>query len=255
MALINRNVAPNWLTLLKKWCGPFYSIGHKLKEKMTHNKTTNNHALILRFHYEKDDPRFAWRLNYFKMSCLPRILAQTSQNFDIWIRCYKWHEAEIKALSPRINTFQVKNEGARYKQHGKRKYFHDFVPWSDVIGLPKYDIQSGLDTDDLIEPDYIKMIEKSVAEHKAKYPGKSLHLSFQPKLFTLSSHKITPMRKYAPKRPGSAFFSIYQPNKFTYLFAYQESHITLGANFDRSITLPDGYCFATAHSINESTGK
>lgn len=213
------------------------------------------HALIIRFHYEKDDPRFIWRLNYFKMACLPRILAQTSQDFDICVRCYPWQEEQIKALSPRIKTFQVKNEGARYKQSGKYKYFHDFVPWADVIGLKKYEIQSGLDSDDLIEPDYIKKIEDAVAKHKAKYPGKSLHLSFQPKLYSMKSQKVTPMRKYREKTPGSAFFAIYQPNKDKYMFAYEVSHIYLGQHFDHSLVLPAGYCYATAHDLNESTGK
>jgi hypothetical protein len=215
------------------------------------------HAIILRMHYEKDDPRFAWRLAYFRAMCLPRILAQTSQNFDIWVRCNPWHTDEIKALHPRINAFQVRNEVVKYKENGRARYFHDFVPWSDVVGMPQHDIQSGLDTDDLIAENYIEKVENEVEKHMSLNPGVPLHLSFQPQTFNTKTLAIRPMKRYLPHVRGSAFFSIYQPDKSLgkYKFAYEISHISLGKVFPYSFVIPSGYCWASIHDLNESTGK
>jgi len=213
------------------------------------------HAIIIRFHYEKNDPRFEWRLAYFKSMVLPRILAQTSQNFVIAIRCNPCHQKIFNKLSNKIITFTVKNEGAKYKQGPSKKFFYDFCPWSDVNGLEKFDIQTGLDSDDLIAEDYLEKIEKEVFRFRLTNPGKSLHITFQPELFnTKTLEKYSIGQVYNPQM-GSAFFSIYQPDKTNYFFAYEESHLTLCRRVNQSIVLPIGSCWASVHEYNESTGK
>jgi len=208
-----------------------------------------SHVLTIRFHYAENDPRFEWRLEYFKKEVLPRILKQTDQNFDIAIRCNPKHAEIFKKLSPKIITFQTKNDEARYKtgKNGK-KYFEDFVQWEDVRGLKKYDIQSGLDSDDLIGPRYIEAIQEALAGEK-----EATHICFQPQTFNLKTKRIKPMMRYHGTR-GSAFMSLYQPNKENYKFIYCGSHISLWKNAKKSITLPQGHCWATIHDINESTG-
>lgn len=209
-------------------------------------------AFIIRFHYSSKDLRFKWRFEYFKNEVLPRILNQTEQDFDICIRCNPEHNELFKSLHPKIKTFQVENEFVEYKQsklNGK-KYFEDFVEWDRVLGLEKYDVQMGLDSDDLIEKDYFSIIKELVY----KNIGTTLHICFQPKLFRLSTGKTKPMRTYSEKR-GSAFFALYQPSKDNYKFAYCMSHIILGRIAEKTIVVPEGHCMATAHDINESTGK
>lgn len=211
--------------------------------------TVKSHVLIIRFHYAQDDERFEWRLNYFKAMVLPRILNQTNNNFDIAIRCNPWHKEIFESLSPRIKTFQVKNEGARYKI-GKRglKYFHDFVKWDDVIGLEKYDIQTGIDSDDLIGPEFMEKVNQAIeGEHE------SVHVCFQPMLFDLRDMKTRGMRRYGPGR-GSAFLSLYQPDKKDYKFLYCDSHISMWKYAKKSKVIASGHCWATAHWLNESTG-
>jgi len=81
----------------------------------------NNHVLIIRFHYEKNDPRFDWRLAYFKAMVLPRILNQSYKNFDIAIWCNPEHDEIFKALSPRIKVFHSKIDTVKYKERANGK--------------------------------------------------------------------------------------------------------------------------------------
>ena len=210
----------------------------------------NNHALIIRFHYGKEDPRFDWRFSYFKAVVLPRILNQTRKDFDICIWCNKWHDEIFKSLSSRIKIFHSKKETIRYRMLNGKKYYYDFIEYEDLEGLDKYEIQSGIDSDDLISRDYIDTIVKYLKNEKGK-----THLCFQPKTFNLKTLAIKPMLPYHSKR-GSPFLSLYQPNKEdNYKFIYCDSHISMWRYAKKSIIIPSGHCFMTIHYLNESTGK
>lgn len=210
------------------------------------------HGVIIRFHYEKGDPRFGFRLAYFKAMVLPRLLAQTNQNFQIAIRCNPCHEKILKNLSEKITTFRVRNEAERFRMIKTKKYFVDFAPWHQVLGMAKYDIQSGLDSDDLVSENYIETIQRIVMEHPA---NKSLHISFQPEIFNSETLKTYPIGSTYTEKRGSAFFSIYQPDKNHYKFAYEKSHLFIGKDMDKSIIMPKGFCWATVHGNNYSTTK
>lgn len=221
------------------------------------------HAIIIRFHYPADDQRFAWRFAYFQAMVWPRILAQTDQHFDVAIRCNEWHYDFFTSLAQqtgfpreRMKMIRITNERIGYKEiHGK-KYFEDFVPWSEVEGLNQYEIQSGLDSDDLIAASYIETVKFFIDREVQQRNGQqvSVHVHFQPELFNTRTLEISPMKPYTPTR-GSAFFSIYQPDKKNYLFAYERSHIIMGRGFDRGVLIPKGQAWASAHDLNESTGK
>lgn len=212
-------------------------------------------AFIIRFHYEKDDPRFEWRLEYFKKEVLPRIKAQTVDDFDVCIRCNPWHEHIFQELG--LKTFRVVDEFVKYKQGPRLAYFHDFVPFDRTVGLEKYDIQMGLDSDDLIEDDYVETLENTIKAKAREFPGKTIHVCFQPQTVNIRDGKriVKAMRRYTPTR-GSAFMGLYQPDKGdNYKFVYCESHMTLWKHADVSFVLPYGYCYATIHDLNESTGR
>jgi hypothetical protein len=207
-------------------------------------------GFITRFHYEENDPRFAWRFAYYKDTVLPRVLAQQGE-FDIAIRCNPAHDEIFKALSPRIRVFHVKGEAARYKVTSGRRYFFDFVPWSDVIDLPRYDLQLGLDSDDLIESNYLEWVLKTL---RGMPTHETTHISFQPELLDVKTGKIHRMPQKYSSTKGSAFFALYHPPRTEpYRFAYEESHLTIGRHFTNKIVMPEGICFASCHDINEST--
>jgi hypothetical protein len=203
-------------------------------------------------HYQEGDPRFDWRLAYFRAMVWPLIQNQTRKDFDVAIRCNEWQEPILKRINPSIITFHTKKQLARYRLYNGKRYFYDFCKWKDVVGLPQYDIQSGLDSDDLIRRDYIERVREEI--DKAT-PGESLHVSFQPMLFNSKTFEQRSMTTRYGSKKGSAFLTLYQPNKRNYKFIYEESHLTIGGNAQRSIIIPEGYCWATAHGINESTGK
>lgn len=206
-------------------------------------------CFCIRFHYKQDDPRFNWRFKHFVDNVLPRIKAQTYKDFDICVWCNDWHKELFEGLG--LKTFNVIKESVRYKGD-RKKYFHDFTPWSEVIGLDKYDIQLGLDSDDYIEPQYLEKIIEEIIKNKDG--NKSIHICYEPEMVRLSTGKIEHLGNYNKKR-GSAFMALYQPDKTNYRFVYEESHISIIRNADIAIVLPKGYCYAVAHEINESTGK
>lgn len=215
------------------------------------------HALIIRFHYEKGDPRYAWRFAYFQSMVLPRILNQTVKDFDIYVRCNPWQVDDVKELDPRIKILMVERERVDYKTHGGKKYFVDFIPWKQVLGMKKYEIQSGLDSDDLIAPDYMQTVREYIEEYKnVGKPKSSVHVSFQPQIFDLKTLSVRPIgTTYTPTK-GSAFLSLYQPEKTEpYRFIYEESHLKMWKFADHSVVVQEGQCWATVHRVNESTGK
>lgn len=211
------------------------------------------HAVIIRCHYKTDDPKFEWRFNYFKDAVLPRLLWQKNKNFDICVWCNKEHAERFLKLSPRIKTFGIKPEAEGkikpgYEQKAKR--FHvDFVEWENVCGLEKYDIQTAIDSDDLIiRDDFIDFIARTCANEK-----ESTHISFQPYMFNLpdKQYYTCPLR-YGPKK-GSPFYSIYQPNKEKFVFAYHDSHLKMWQYVKKTISIKEGYCAFSIHRHNATT--
>src|SRR3972149_4225402 len=213
-----------------------------------------SHIVIVRMHYPKGDPKFEWRFDYFKLMVLPRLLNQTVQDFDIGIRCNPVHAKRFRDLSPKIIPFTVTKEAEDYIRPEDRSrakpygglYFIDFVEWKDVIGLDRYDIQTGLDSDDLIlRDDYLELIQRKCHSNR-----RSLHISFQPYLFdllTLGLHHCG--IGFSPTK-GSPFLSLYQPDKRGYKFIYHDSHLKMGRYADHSIKIQEGYVAHTVHNLN-----
>jgi hypothetical protein len=73
-------------------------------------------------------------------------------------------------------------------------------------------------------------------------------------MIDIKTKKIKPLGRYSENR-GSAFMALYQPDKTNYRFIYEESHISIIKKADIKVILPIGYCYASVHSFNESTGK
>lgn len=215
-------------------------------------------AFIIRMHYKHDDPRWPWRKAYFESMVLPRLLAQTDQDFDICIRANILHMDELEAMSEKIKTFDVKSEKRDwikpgYEQKAKR-YHVDFVNFSDTVGLDRYDIQIGLDSDDLIiRDDFVEKIKKECESAEG-----TLHLSFQPYMFhvpTLRTYRCA--LRYSGTK-GSPFFALYQPKERErvdgeFVFAYEDSHLKLHQYMDETRTIEDGYCAFSIHDKNAST--
>lgn len=178
---------------------------------------------------------------------LPKLLGQIDKDFDICIWCNDWQKGLFDVLSPRIKTFTSSFDPTRRKG----KFFVDFIEWKDLVGIEKYDIQIGVDSDDLIREDFVQKAKEVIAEN---YDGGKIHLSFIPYLFDLKT-----MRTYHTPYPyhekqGSPFMALYQRDKGdSYKFIYHDSHLKMHQYADKSISIPAGYCWFTTHDYNEST--
>jgi hypothetical protein len=196
-----------------------------------------NITTITRFHYpieKKESKEYKWRLAFFRDEVLPRI-----KGVDINVWCNDWQRDEIEALG--VKTFYAETETRK----NKMGYFVDFVEWKNVKGLKKYDIQIGLDSDDLIEPEFIDKVKECSGDQ-------SIFMSFQSEKIDIKTGKKYKMPRDYSKQ-GSAIFAIYQPNKENYLFAYQDSHLKMPKYFDKFIFIPTGYCYVNVHNYNDST--
>lgn len=199
-------------------------------------------AIIIRLHY-KDDKEFYKRLSFFRTLTLPSILRQTDQDFDICIWCEDKHKEVIESLNNKIKTFNV-TKLADYPEHRHKKGFHiDFTYWEDVVGLDKYDIQLGLDSDDIIFPEYVEKAKEAL-----QYVN---HVSFQPYIFELPTLKTYTCPIIYTEERGSALFGI-KPDKDNYIFAYEQSHLQLPKILGSSKVI-QGHCAFTVHENNTST--
>lgn len=199
-------------------------------------------AIITRFHYPKGHPKFKWRFDYYAREVLPRIFQQTDQNFEIWIWCEPHHDKLFRLLSPRINIFH-----ATY-QPRKSRFFIDFTPFENTDGLPKFNVQVGLDSDELIEPDYIEKIHEHCTGNQKKC------IMFQGLLLDVRTGKKYHMRRTYGEHFGSAMFAFYQPDIVDdYFFILQTSGHRAPKFAEKVIVVPEGYVLVSVHGHNDST--
>lgn len=216
-------------------------------------------AFIIRLHYKKNDPKWSWRLAYFRSMILPKILAQTDQDFDICLWVSDHHLKEVKAISDRFKFFKPMDRYKNYLKQGYRhkikKYFVDFRDYKMLVGLEKYDIQIGIDSDDMItRDDFIERIKKECS----KKPEKSLHIGFQPYIFQPSTLRTFKCPFPYHDGRGSPIFVLYQPLDVDfynthYVFAYEDSHLKLPRYMDRKKMIGENYCCFSVHDCNAST--
>ncbi|MDD5643278.1 MAG: glycosyltransferase [Syntrophales bacterium] len=201
-----------------------------------------SHAIIIRLFFEPEDPRASWRLAFFEAMALPCLQRQTCPDFEIWIRCHPAHRSRLEALDPRIRTFrdQPRREDAEIGLMALASLA------GDGADLPRVDIQTRHDSDDLVSRHYVARIRKEV-EKAAPGP---LVVSFQPfklDLATLRRHRMA--TRYHERR-CSMFLSLYQPDKSDYRYIYDYNHRLIWAAFSRVATVPEGYCDLVIHGGN-----
>lgn len=213
-------------------------------------------AFIIRMHYKRDDKKWLWRLAYFQAIVLPKILAQKDKDFDICMRVNPHHADQVLALSDKIKIFDATPSrrdwvDPKYRKKQK-KYFIDFLDYKHLVGLDKYDIQIGIDSDDiLLRDDFVSRVKEEVL----KDPSKSLHISFQPHIFHTNTLRMFECPTKYGVGHGSPIFALYQTqDQKRYLYAYEESHLKMPTNAKRKIRIEEDYCCYSVHSCNSSTG-
>lgn len=198
------------------------------------------HIVVTRMLYTDND-RFFKRLELYKKYTLKSLKEQSVHNFDIAVLCNRKHKEAIRELG--VIPFFVGKDN-----FGQRdKTWHCKVSWSEIEGLGKYDIQSNIDSDDWVCHKYIEKIQElSVGD-------KSIHIHFQPLLFNLKTQEIKAMRNRYDSNNGSAFYSLYQPDKTNYIYIGQDGHRRMQNYADKTIIICESYAYVGIHDDNDST--
>jgi hypothetical protein len=196
-------------------------------------------GIIIRLHYQPDDPRWPWRLAFFQSMCLPLLLRQKDSDFEIWVRCHPEHEEALRALHPRVNAFQGYQEAEDYffaetAQEGKR--------------CPRFHIQVRIDADDLAMPGFTAKIRETI---QAQAQGEPMVVHFQPQKLDLWRMRVyaigNPKHRYH-RKSVSQFMALYQPSlKEDYRRIYEFNHRHIWETFPRVVTIQEGYCYLVVH--------
>lgn len=204
-------------------------------------KIMKSHIVVSRLFY-KDEKALRDRLLIYKETALKSLLKQEDQNFDIAILCKLEHKDIVK-IHPKIIPFFSDKEMFRLSGNN-----FSFFKWEDVYGIDKYDIQTNLDSDDSVSPEFTKKIQETMADKNY-----ITHIHFQPLLRNYHTGEIKKMKLRYNESFQSMFYSIYQPNKENYIYIGQDSHSVFGKYAEESILIPEGYCWMNIHDKNSSS--
>lgn len=201
--------------------------------------TESRHAVIIRLHYSPDNPIIPWRFAFFRSMVLPRILNQTNRDFDLWIVCHPEHLNQIRDFDLNINICCTPE--FPHNIGSVKKNFNDI--------MPHYEIQTSMDSDDLVSLMYIARIKEEVN----KTPNEKIVISFQPyKLDLLTMKRYKMWERYGPIK-CSMFHSLYQPDLKDYDSILNFDHSFISDYIKNIVTIPEGYCDMTIHNSNWMT--
>lgn len=203
------------------------------------------HHVITRMAFKPEDPQWEWRLAFYRSMVLPRFLRQTDQNFEIWLRCYPAHNEVVDALHPKVHPYQG---------YGIEDEIMGIAKTCQNHNIPRSHIQTRVDCDDLVSPDFISRIHAEVS----RQPDKPLIISFQPwklDLYTLTRYR---MGQRYHEQSTSMFLALYQPDieGGNYWNIYYSKHGHLAKELGepvRVVTIPEGYCDMVIHDKNMAT--
>ena len=202
------------------------------------------HAVVVRLHYQPDDPKFDWRLAFFRAMVLPRLISQRGllrhgEDFEIWVVCHPQHVQKIEALG-NVHVVGLPD-------------FSTLGMWTGQAladALPRFDIQTALDSDDLVSLDYIARIQEEVG----KSLERTLIVSFQPyKVNLLDLRRYVIWERYYEQQ-CSMFWTLYTPPGEEYRSVLEFDHSFAWKWCPNVVTIPEGYCDMAIHGTNLETG-
>ncbi len=199
------------------------------------------HGVFIRLKYN-DGKEFEERFAMFRILCLPSLLRQTDQNFEIVILCNPSHKERIKDLSDKIKTihFDVPISGdPDYQRRGEK---NSVMPFSYPV---EYDVQTRLDSDDIVSPDFVKKIHKT-------FTGDLEMIGFKPIKFHLPTLKLY----YNYMKPETSMcISLCNSSKdfFIYQSGHRSIHRWVQEKGGKVTVAKFGYFYQTIHNGNAST--
>lgn len=201
-----------------------------------------NHIIITMFAYPPGK-RFLDRLEIYKKWHLSALHKQTLQNFDIGAICHPENDHYLKELG--VIPVHTK-DGYNGHIHPTRKHWEYYTPWENIDGIKKYEVQTGLDTDNFLEPNYVERLYEELEKLPKDKPA---HIHFQPEIWNIITGEKKRMNSRYGVDWGSAMYSIYQPRE-PYYFIYHDSHSRMNKLFKTSVLVKEGYCWVGLHDEN-----
>ena len=203
-----------------------------------------SHIVISRMWYHEEEDLLE-RIKIYEANLLPILLNQEDKDFDIGVLCRKEHEQIIKKIHPRIIPFFTDKESWTIRDI----FWALFVEWKDIYGLNKYDIQTNVDSDDLVSTRFTKIIRQTVLENTET----STHIHFVPLIRNYYTGEVEEIRENYSNGSDSSFYSLYQPNKEDYVYIGQDSHTKFSKYAQKSILIPEGEVWVNIHDSNDSS--
>lgn len=213
----------------------------------------HSHCINIKLDYE-DDGLFEEALWRFRLGQLECLRSQTSLDFDIVIRSQLRHFPILKDLGLRF--------GMRIKPYiftgdpliawdGKPRthaYPCEYIQ-SETKYLEKYHIQTLLDYDDWLRPDFVARIEQ---EFKGK--TKKHVLNFMPVKVDIVNLEIYKMNYYRTGK-GSMMQSLFCPDLDDYTLCWAYRHLALPKSIGSSTIIDEGYCWYVVHNYNTGNAR
>lgn len=202
--------------------------------------------VVTRFYYPEWDDDVQFRYDFWVNKCLSRLDDQTDLGFrlNVWVDDGPHGTAGVevpKVGAERVNKFTV----ALPELDG----WEGFAHWDNVHGFEGGRVIVGLDSDDLVSPDFIETVRKE-AEGRVS----NTLVSFQPTKLDIKTGFEYTMKQYQPRLKCSPVFAMIQPDPADRVFPYYRGHYRL-PNDDRweMVYLGEGFCKMGIHDLNALT--
>lgn len=224
-----------------------------MQEVRTHIQMKHSHCINIKLDYTDDDlfEEAYWRFRLGQLECLK---SQTIQDFDIVIRSQLKHFSVLQDLGRkfemRIKPYLFTGDPLIMYNGTPRThpYPSEYIQ-SETKYLDKYHIQTLLDSDDWLRPDFIARIE-------AEFKGKTRKhvLNFMPVKVDIINLEIYKMNYYRTGK-GSMVQSLFCPDLDDYTLCWAYRHLALPKAIGSSTIIPEGYCWYVIHNYNTGNAR
>jgi glycosyltransferase involved in cell wall biosynthesis len=192
----------------------------------------SNHLIAMRMSYS-DDELFQRRLEISKKTFIPSILNQINKNFTVACISNERHREIIN------RSFDGSNV--------KILFFNSSGEVNKYVIENNIKIQSRIDDDDIIVPEYIDIVQR-ICREKSK-TLENFIIQTQPYKYLLNEESFyETSRRYGKEKP-SMFLTLYQTTHKVNIFG--ETHDKMSRLFDECFSTDEGMCRLVIHENNK----
>jgi hypothetical protein len=185
-----------------------------------------NVAAVIRLCYfpgSQQDALFARRLQFFKDQCLPRLMRQTVHT-DVWVWVHPRHMqmAKMAFAVDDVHLFMVdlRSMSVRFADTQIRGY-----PWSAVRGMPRYQHQVLLGSDDLLGPEFVSLALQKLSEIDDPRASARSLVSHRPRALHMPTMKCYAMPRWNTPSPFVVLKQHEEAPNYTWVWAHAHNRL------------------------------